>query len=114
METRLTTQWTPLLTFIADLKLGVKPWLASPPASQRPQPAPDFRVIDLEAVQRVVDEIVKKNGAKEKAEVRDEGGELIKMELDADEEPDEDGREQGWKVTEVWEPPKGEIKVEEG
>ena len=104
METRLTSQWRPLHTFIQDLKAGVAPWLAPSPSSSS-QHSAKFQLIDTDAVDKVVQEIVKKNAEKEvKGEANGEEG-LVPMEVPKEEEEWDGGRE--WMVVEVWNPPAG-------
>ena len=119
MQKRLDCQWRPLLSFITDLKQGVKPWLA--PSSSSPSDAGrDFREIDLEAVEKVVKEMVRKNGEKMKVDgkveavAEDEG--VVNMEVENEEEGEsgeDGGTGRGWKVVKVWEPDAAAGKVED-
>lgn len=110
MQTRLECQWRPLLSFITDLKQGVKPWLA--PSSSSPSDAErEFREIALEAVDKVVQEMVRKNEEKKKVDgkVKAEDGGLVTMDVEEEQEDESgedcgDGRGRGWKVVQVWEP----------
>ena len=122
MQTRLESQWRPLLTFITDLKQGVKPWLA-PSSSLSSDAEREFKKIDLEAVDKVVKEMVRKNEEKGKTSGKvkeeDEGEVTMEVENESEGGGEEDETQEiggGWKVVEVWEPDAaaGTVENEDG